>query len=144
LRGAGPGVRTSRVAERPVVLERAEEGIVMQPDYVADPGVPPPDHIPEDILERYGSQARHTVRYHRSRRYRFSTRFRRAGEPMHDAELWSVTALVFFWAVAGLGILGGIGYAVFLWPQVGLSILGAMLALLGLSVLIAMRVTRRG
>ena len=115
----------------------------MQPDFVADPGVPPPDHIPDEIIDQYENQARHTVKYRQSRRYRASLRVRKAREPLRDSELWSVTALVFFWAVAGLALTGGIEYEVYLWPRVGLSILGGTLALVGFSLAVALKVTRR-
>src|SRR5947209_1243957 len=93
--------------ERPFRCGAARiEGGGMQPDFVADPGVPPPDHIPDEIIDQYANQARHTVKYRQSRRYRASLRVRKAREPLRDSELWSVTALVFFWAVAGLALTG--------------------------------------
>ena len=115
----------------------------MSPDHAAESGLPVPDRIPDDIVDRYGSQARHAVRYRRSRRYRLGYRVRAASEPLHDREVWSLAAIIFFWGVAIAAILGGIGYAVFLWPRIGLSILGTFLALIGLSLLIALKLTKR-
>jgi hypothetical protein len=57
--------------------------------------------------------------------------------------MWSLAAIIFFWGVAGVAILGGIAYAIFLWPRVGLSILGGFLALLGISLGVSLGVTNR-
>jgi hypothetical protein len=137
----GPDVVPTSTATASVGLHDKEA--LVSPDFAAEPGAPVPDRIPDDLVDRYGSQARHTVRYRRSRRYRLGFRVRQASEPLHDREMWSLAAIIFFWGVAVLAIMGGIGYAVFLWPRVGLSILGTFLALLGISLLVALKLSKR-
>lgn len=129
-------------SERPAKRSSAGKETLMSPGFAAEPGAPVPDRIPDEIVERYGSQARHTVQYRRSRRYRVGHRVRTASVPLRNREVWSLAAIIFFWGVALLAMLGGIGYAVFLWPRVGLSILGGVLALVGISLAVALRVSR--
>ena len=128
--------------ERPSWSEEKREALV-SPDYTAEPGAPVPDRIPDELVQRYGSQARHVVRYRRSRRYRVGYKVRVRSQPLRDREMWSLAAIIFFWGVAGVAILGGITYAIFLWPRIGLSILGGFLALIGISLGISLAVTRR-
>ena len=115
----------------------------MSPDYAAQPGAPVPDRVPDELVDRYGSQARHTVRYRRSRRYRVGYKVRQGSQPLRDREMWSLAAIIFFWGVASVAIAGGIAYAIFLWPRIGLSILGGFLTLLGISLGVSLFVTRR-
>lgn len=112
----------------------------MQPDY-AGPDTPP-DRVPEELLARYGREARKMVRQNLSRRHRFSRRLRGAVGST-DSELWETTAVVFFFGIIGLCGLGGLAYAVYLWPKIGLTLLGSLVGLFGLSFLIARRITRR-
>jgi hypothetical protein len=115
----------------------------VSPDYAAQPGAPVPDRIPDELVDRYGSQARHTVRYRRSRRYRVGYKVRERSQPLRDRDMWSLAAIIFFWGVATVAIAGGITYAIFLWPRIGLSILGGFLALLGISLGASLFVTRK-
>jgi hypothetical protein len=69
---------------------------------------------------------------------------RQRAQPLRDREMWSLAGIIFFWGVAAVAIAGGIAYAIFLWPRIGLSILGGFLALLGISLGIALMITRRG
>jgi hypothetical protein len=112
----------------------------MQPDY-AGPDTPP-DRVPEELLARYGREARKTVRQHLSRRHRFARRFSGAVGNA-DSELWETTAVVFFFGIIAVCGLGGLAYAVYLWPKIGLTLIGTLLGLFGTSFLIARKITRR-
>jgi hypothetical protein len=114
----------------------------MQPDPTAEPSVPPPDRVPEDLLARYGRQARHTVRYHRSARYRLTRRIRGVAHSP-SPEIWETTAVVFCLAVITVLFLGGLAYAVFLWPTIGVTLIVTLVTLLALSYVIARRVTKK-
>ena len=115
----------------------------MQPEYSSPDPVPSlPDHVPEDLLARYGKDARKTVRQHLSRRYKVTRRIRGAAGST-DAELWETTAVVFFFAIIAVCGLGGVAYAVYLWPTIGLSLLGGLVLMFGFSFLLARRMTRR-
>jgi hypothetical protein len=115
----------------------------MQPDPATGPSAPPPDRVPEDLLAQYGRKARHTVRYHRSLRYRLTRRIRGVATSS-TPEIWETTAVVFCLAVIGVLFLGGVTYAVFLWPTVGITLIATLVFLLGFSYVIAKRVTRKG
>jgi hypothetical protein len=112
----------------------------MQPDY-AGPELPP-DSVPEELLARYGREARKMVRQNLSRRHRLARRMRGAVQTT-DSELWETTAVVFFFGVIAVCGLGGLAYAVYLWPKIGLSLAGGLIGLFGLSFFIARRMTRR-
>lgn len=112
----------------------------MQPDY-AGPDTPP-DRVPEELMERYGREARKMVRQHLSRRHRFGRRLRGAVGTT-DSELWETTAVVFFFGIIAVCGIGGLAYAVYLWPKIGLTLLGALVGLFGLSFFVARRITGR-
>jgi ABC-type multidrug transport system fused ATPase/permease subunit len=112
----------------------------MQPDY-AGPDTPP-DRVPEELLARYGREARKMVKQNLSRRHRLARRVRGAVGTT-DSELWETTAVVFFFGVIAVCGLGGLAYAVYLWPKIGLTLLGTLVFLFGLSFVIARRMTRR-
>jgi hypothetical protein len=112
----------------------------MQPDY-AGPDTPP-DRVPEEMLARYGREARKMVRQHLSRRHRIARRLRGAVGPT-DSELWETTAVVFFFGIIAVCGMGGVAYAVYLWPKIGLTLVGTLVGLFGMSFLIARRITRR-
>jgi hypothetical protein len=112
----------------------------MHPDY-AGPDTPP-DRVPEDMLARYGREARKMVRQHLSRRRRFARKFRGA-VGTGDSELWETTAVVFFFGIIAVCGIGGLAYAVYLWPKIGLTLLGAVVGLFALSFFIARRITAR-
>ena len=112
----------------------------MQPDH-AGPDTPP-DRVPEELLARYGREARKMVRQNLSRRHRFARRFRGAVGST-DSELWETTAVVFFFGVIAVCGLGGLAYAVYLWPKIGLTLLGGLVGLFGGSFLLARGIIRR-
>ncbi len=112
----------------------------VQPDY-AGPDTPP-DRVPEELLARYGREARKMVRQHLSHRHRVIRRLRGAVGST-DSELWETTAVVFFFGIIVLCGLGGLAYAVYLWPKIGLTLLGSLVGLFAMSFLVARRITRR-
>jgi ABC-type multidrug transport system fused ATPase/permease subunit len=105
-----------------------------------EPGAP--DRIPDDLLVVYGKEARKTVRHNLSRRRRVLKRARNVVRTT-DADLWQTTAVVFFLSVIGVCGIGGLAYAVYLWPKIGLTLVGTVVALFGLSFLLARRISRR-
>jgi hypothetical protein len=115
----------------------------MQPEFSPDPVPSLPDHVPDDLLARYGREARRTVRHHLSRRYRVRRRLHGAASGT-NAELWETTAVVFFLGIIGLCGLGGLAYAIYLWPTIGATLTAGLLLLFGASFLVARRMTRRG
>lgn len=117
----------------------------MQPEQLPEPPPPLPDHVPDDLLARYGRDARKTVKQRRSRRARLTRRLRGSGGPVRrsDSELWETTAVVFFFGVIAVCGLGGLVYAVYLWPTIGMTLVGTLLGLFGMSFFMARRITRR-
>jgi hypothetical protein len=111
-------------------------------DPSAEPSLPPPDQVPEDLLARYERQARRTVRYHRSMRYRLTRRVHGVARSA-DPQVWETTAVVFCLAVVALLFAGGLAYAVFLWPTIGITLIATLVTLLAVSFFIARRITRK-
>lgn len=107
------------------------------------PGPSVPDHVPDELVARYGRQAGHAVRYRRSQRYRFAYRMRRAARPLADTSVWMLAVVIFFWMVIVAAIVGGLAYAIALRPWVGLYVVGPIVLLFGLSVVIALRLADR-
>ncbi len=105
-----------------------------------EPGAP--DRIPDDLLARYGRDARKVVRHNLSRRRRVLKRARSTIQGT-DADMWQTTAVVFFLGVIGVCGLGGLTYAVYLWPKVGLALIGGVVVLFGLSFFLARRISRQ-
>jgi len=111
-------------------------------DFQAEPGGPLPDCVPDDLIARYGRDARKRVRHNLSRRRRLGRSMVRAARTS-DSELWQTTAFVFFFGVIALCGLGGIAYAVYLWPRVGLSLLGTLIGLFVFSFYVARRISAK-
>ena len=116
----------------------------MQSENFAEPGAP--DRIPDDLVEKYGREARKTVKHNLSRRSRLARRTLRAGRVVRGsgADLWQTTAVVFSLSVIALCGIGALVYAVYLWPRIGLSLVGAVVLMFTFSYVVARRVTRRG
>jgi Flp pilus assembly protein TadB len=91
----------------------------------------------------YGREAEHSVRHSRTRRYRASKQVRQATRTFHDAELWAVAGLVFFWGVAGVALIGGLVYAVYLWPVAGIALLGTVGLIFAVSLTVGLRQSKR-
>ena len=101
---------------------------------------PFPDSVPEELTATYGHQARHTVRYRRSWRYRQA---RRVGRLLGGRSPWYVAAATALWLAAIVGFAGSYALAAIRWPGQVLdaSILVAVAALS--SLLTALVVWRR-
>jgi Flp pilus assembly protein TadB len=112
-------------------------------DPLPEPDFPPPDHVPDELVRMYGRDAQHSVRLSRTRRYRASKQVRQATKTFHDAELWAVAGLVFFWGVAGVALIGGLVYAVYLWPAAGIVLLGTVALIFAVSLAVGLRQVKR-
>jgi len=115
----------------------------MQSENFAEPGAP--DRIPDDLVEKYGREARKTVKHNLSRRSRLARRTRRASRVVrgNGSDLWQTTAVVFSLSVIAVCGLGALVYAVYLWPKIGLTLAGAVVVMFTFSYVVARRVTRR-
>src|ERR1051325_7966139 len=97
-------------------------------DQEAEPDLPLPDHVPDELVGRYGTRARRTVRGSRTWRYAFSKRYRRAPalannrgrwrarSMLKNGALWLLTLLVFAWSVVAAGAIGALVYATVMFP----------------------------
>jgi hypothetical protein len=73
-----------------------------------------PDSVPEELVAAYGAQARQTVRYRRSWRYRQGKRVARW---MGGRDPWYVTAAGLLWAVILTAGGAAVALAVERWPH---------------------------
>jgi hypothetical protein len=103
-----------------------------------------PDHVPDELVAKYGRRAEHQVRYRRSGRYRVTFRARRVVRPLADTSVWMMSVMIFFWMVVTAAIVGGLTYAIVLRPWVGLYIVGPLVLMFLVSLLVAMRMSHRG
>jgi hypothetical protein len=85
-------------------------------DAEAQPELPVPDHVPDDLTNAYGAVARRTVRRSRSRSYPMVLAVRRATSTLRDADLWMAALTVFVWSIVAMGAIGALVYAVALLP----------------------------
>ena len=115
----------------------------MQSENFAEPGAP--DRIPDDLVEKYGREARKTVKHNLSRRGRLARRTRRASRVVRGdgSDLWQTTAVVFSLSVIAVCGVGALVYAVYLWPKIGLTLAAAVVVMFTFSYVVARRVTRR-
>jgi fatty acid desaturase len=81
---------------------------------IRGPGHPVPDSVPEELVAVYGDQARHTVRYRRSWRYRQA---RRIGRWMGGRDPWYVSVAALLWAVIVAALAAAIVSAGMRWPR---------------------------
>ena len=101
---------------------------------------PFPDSVPEELVEVYGSEARHTVRYRRSWRYRQA---RRIGRLLGGRSPWFVAAASLLWLAAIAGFGASFALAALRWPVQVLTA-SALVAVAALSsMLTALVVWRR-
>ena len=112
-------------------------------DPLPEPDVPAPDHVPDDLVQVYGREAKRSVKHTRTRRYRASKQVREATKTFHDTEVWAVAGLVFFWGVAGVALIGGLVYAVYLWPAAGIGLLATVAVIFGVSLTVGLRHAKR-
>lgn len=106
------------------------------------PGDPVPDRVPDQLVARYGREARRTVRRRPpARALARVARLTAAG--LRDGNVWALTFAVFLWSVTGAAVLGGLVFAFVRWPWVGLYVLAPILAMLSFSFAVALSLTRR-
>jgi len=104
---------------------------------------PMPDAVPPDLVERFGREARQTVRFRNSRRYRWFRQAKGGLRDFRDREVWTVAVIVFGMSLFGLALLAALGYMVVLWPWTGLFIVAPVMVLLPFSLWLATRIVRR-
>jgi len=104
---------------------------------------PMPDAVPPDLVERFGREARQTVRFRNSRRYRWFRQAKGGLRDFRDREVWTVAVIVFGMSLFGLALLAALGYMVVLWPWTGLFIVAPVMILLPFSLWLATRIVRR-
>jgi hypothetical protein len=117
---------------------------VVQFDPEAEPELPVPDHVPDELTDRYGSSARRTVRRSRTWRYPVARRLRPVRRMLSDGDLWLATLAVFAWSIVAAGALGAVVYLTILVPAAALTVVVPLLAILAVSVVVAVRLVRRG
>jgi hypothetical protein len=80
---------------------------------IRGPGHPLPDSVPDEFVAAYGAQARHTVRYRRSWRYRLA---RRVGRLVQGYDAWYLVAAGLLWTLIIAATSASIVLAVMRWP----------------------------
>ncbi len=113
-----------------------DSGSVPQPPSI-------PDHVPDELVAKYGRRAEHQVRYRRSGRYRATFRARRAVKPLADTNVWMLTVQIFFWCVVAAAIVGGLTYAIALRPWIGLYVVVPLIGMFAVSLVVALRLSKR-
>ena len=112
-------------------------------DPLARQGADVPDHVPDDLLTRYGREAGQKVRYRRSQRYRASRGLHDAVSTLRDSDVWMLAVMIFFWLVAGAAAIGAIVYAISLWPWFGAYVLVPLVGLFILSLGLAAKLAKK-
>jgi hypothetical protein len=115
----------------------------MQFDPETQPELPIPDHVPDELLDRYGSSARRTVRRSRTWRYPVARRFRGLRSVIFDGDLWLTTLGVFAWSIVAAGAIGALIYLSFLVPAGAVTVMVPLVAIFAVSVAVAVRLVRR-
>jgi CheY-like chemotaxis protein len=113
------------------------------PDDPPGSAEPMPDRVPQDFVERFGREARQTVRFRNSRRYRWIRQARGGLREFRDREVWTVAVIVFGMSLFGLALIAALGYMVVLWPWTGIFIVAPIVVLLPFSLWMATRIVRR-
>jgi hypothetical protein len=104
---------------------------------------PVPDRVPDELLERYGSQARKAVRHSRSRVRPVARRMRIGLTGLRGGDVWLFTLMIFGWGVIGLAIVGALAYSVILWPGAGMFVVVPVATLFILSLLVGARMAKK-
>ena len=81
---------------------------------IRGPDFPIPNSVPDELVERYGAEARSAVRSRRSWRFRQTARFR-SWRATHD--LWEVVIMSILWAIILAGVGGTIAVSAIHWPR---------------------------
>ncbi len=112
-------------------------------DQGSQPDLPLPEHVPEELVQRYGAKARRTVRGSRTWRHPFALRYRRVRHLLKDRDLWVLTLVVFTWSVVAAAAVGALIYATMMFPWAFWFVVVPVIVLFGLAFGAALRVTRR-
>jgi hypothetical protein len=112
-------------------------------DQDAEPDIPLPDHVPDELVARYGAKARRTVHVSRSWRYPLARHLRGVRTVVRDGDLWLLTLMVFAWSIVAAGAVGALIYAAIAFPFAALYIVLPVLILFAVSFGTALRITRK-
>ncbi|HEX2089993.1 MAG TPA: hypothetical protein VHI54_08740 [Actinomycetota bacterium] len=102
-----------------------------------------PDHVPDDLVARYGKNAQRSVRYSKSTRYRLGQAVARTTGSLKNEDVLSTAAVIMTWAVAVVALVAGMAYVFVLWPEAALALTGTLLILGGLSLALALQISRK-
>ena len=102
-----------------------------------------PDHVPDELVARYGKNAHRSVRYSKSVRYRFGQAVARTSQSLKDGDVLATAAVILTWAVAAVALVAGMAYVFVLWPQAAVALLGTLLILGGLSLALALQISKK-
>jgi uncharacterized membrane protein len=108
-----------------------------------EPDPPVPDRIPDDIAARYASDARRSIRYHRSRRYAIGSSLRHSLASLRDRDVVLLAAIVFLVGLFVIALVAALIYALILWPAAAVLVLVGLIFLFAGSVMVALRLGRR-
>ena len=102
-----------------------------------------PDHVPDELVARYGKNAQRSVRYSKSTRYRLGQAITRTSGSLKDTDVLSTAAVILTWAVAIVALVAGMAYVFVLWPQAAVALLGTLLILGGISLALALQISTK-
>ena len=102
-----------------------------------------PDHVPDELVARYGKNAQRSVRYSKSSRYRLGQAVTRTTASLKNGDVLSTAAVIMTWAVAAVALVAGIAYVFVLWPEAAVALTGTLLILCGLSLALALQISRK-
>ena len=102
-----------------------------------------PDHVPDELVARYGRNAQRSVRYSKSTRYRLGQVVTRTTASLKNGDVLSTAAVIMTWAVAAVALVAGLAYVFVLWPQAAVALTGTLLILCGLSLALALQISRK-
>ena len=102
-----------------------------------------PDYVPDELVQRYGKTAQRSVRYSKSSRYRVTQAVARTSGSLKDADVLSTAAVILMWAVAAVAFVAGMAYVFVLWPEAGVALMGTLLILTGVSLALALQISKK-
>ena len=102
-----------------------------------------PDHVPDDLVARYGKTAQRSVRYSKSTRYRLGQAVAKTSDSLKDTDVLSTAAVILMWAVAVVALIAGMAYIFVLWPEAGVALMGTLFILGGLSLALALHISKK-
>ena len=102
-----------------------------------------PDHVPDELVQQYGKTAQRSVRYSKSARYRFAQAISRTSGSLKDEDVLSTAAVILMWAVAAVALVAGMAYIFVLWPEAGVALMGMLLILSGVSLALALQISKK-